>query len=264
MSLIKCPECGEQISDKAEKCIHCGCPVSNVKKVDSVTNEKKQVLIQKKKNSALGIVSFIMSLTCCFSFIGAILGIIDLCVYKDKKHDLAISAIIIGICLPIVVGIFTPAVDKYLDNEKTTTESTTESAVDTSAKEESKTESEDVFELGETYDNNGLQITISDLQDYNYEYADDEDTKYISVQCDVVNNGENAVYFNPYEFNCYADNKACDQSIIMSDSMSASTLSTGKTTEGRMIFEIPKESKSVILEYKPNIFLDKIITFVIQ
>ena len=27
MALIKCMECGREISDKAEKCIHCGCPI---------------------------------------------------------------------------------------------------------------------------------------------------------------------------------------------------------------------------------------------
>lgn len=27
MSLIKCPECGKEISDRAESCIHCGCPI---------------------------------------------------------------------------------------------------------------------------------------------------------------------------------------------------------------------------------------------
>lgn len=28
MALIKCPECGKEISDKAKKCIHCGCPIA--------------------------------------------------------------------------------------------------------------------------------------------------------------------------------------------------------------------------------------------
>ncbi|MBD5511793.1 MAG: zinc ribbon domain-containing protein [Lachnospiraceae bacterium] len=33
MALIKCPECGAEISDKADKCIKCGCPLKfNVKK----------------------------------------------------------------------------------------------------------------------------------------------------------------------------------------------------------------------------------------
>lgn len=27
MALIKCPECGREVSDKASACIHCGCPL---------------------------------------------------------------------------------------------------------------------------------------------------------------------------------------------------------------------------------------------
>lgn len=30
MALIKCPECGREISDKAKSCIHCGCPLSDI------------------------------------------------------------------------------------------------------------------------------------------------------------------------------------------------------------------------------------------
>ena len=29
MALIKCPECGQEISDKSDKCIHCGFPLRN-------------------------------------------------------------------------------------------------------------------------------------------------------------------------------------------------------------------------------------------
>ncbi|MCD8398666.1 MAG: zinc ribbon domain-containing protein, partial [Lachnospiraceae bacterium] len=28
MALIRCPECGGQVSDKAAACIHCGCPLN--------------------------------------------------------------------------------------------------------------------------------------------------------------------------------------------------------------------------------------------
>ena len=31
MALIKCPECGKEISDKSEKCIHCGYPLQSEK-----------------------------------------------------------------------------------------------------------------------------------------------------------------------------------------------------------------------------------------
>ena len=30
MAMIKCPECGAEISDKATSCIKCGCPISGV------------------------------------------------------------------------------------------------------------------------------------------------------------------------------------------------------------------------------------------
>lgn len=30
MALIRCPECGKEISDKASNCINCGCPLSEV------------------------------------------------------------------------------------------------------------------------------------------------------------------------------------------------------------------------------------------
>lgn len=30
MALIRCPECGKEISDKSSECIHCGFPVADM------------------------------------------------------------------------------------------------------------------------------------------------------------------------------------------------------------------------------------------
>lgn len=38
MAMIKCPECGQEISDKAKKCVHCGVRVKK-------RNTKKLVII---------------------------------------------------------------------------------------------------------------------------------------------------------------------------------------------------------------------------
>lgn len=52
MALIKCPECGKEISDKAEKCIHCGYPLKN----KTIINKKEYdfsyelELVLKNKN----------------------------------------------------------------------------------------------------------------------------------------------------------------------------------------------------------------------
>lgn len=33
MAMIKCPECGKEVSDKAEVCVNCGCPISKASNV---------------------------------------------------------------------------------------------------------------------------------------------------------------------------------------------------------------------------------------
>ena len=38
MALIKCPECGKEISDKANVCIHCGFPLNEQKEDVSITD----------------------------------------------------------------------------------------------------------------------------------------------------------------------------------------------------------------------------------
>ena len=42
MALIKCPECGKEISDQSSTCIHCGFPLQN--KNECIVNGKKQDL----------------------------------------------------------------------------------------------------------------------------------------------------------------------------------------------------------------------------
>lgn len=59
MALIKCPECGHEISDRAESCPHCGCPVQ---KNQSITKKKvlqsqiiSEDIVKKKKRKMFSI-----------------------------------------------------------------------------------------------------------------------------------------------------------------------------------------------------------------
>lgn len=45
MALIKCPECGKEISDKAVSCLHCGYPLASI-----LQEENKTVLPQEKSS----------------------------------------------------------------------------------------------------------------------------------------------------------------------------------------------------------------------
>ena len=45
MALIVCPECGKEVSDKSEVCIHCGYPLINTKcNINGVIYDFKDVL----------------------------------------------------------------------------------------------------------------------------------------------------------------------------------------------------------------------------
>ena len=80
MALIKCSECGKEISDKAEVCLHCGNPIQKTIKYENqkpydelTTQEKKQVSLERGKNEGFPIIITIiilfMFLICIFDFI---------------------------------------------------------------------------------------------------------------------------------------------------------------------------------------------------
>lgn len=47
MALIKCPECGKEISDKAQKCIHCGYPLKSEQLDINITSDED---VKKHRN----------------------------------------------------------------------------------------------------------------------------------------------------------------------------------------------------------------------
>ncbi len=67
MALIKCPECGREISDKAVACIHCGFPLEELKKENtlkkenavSVSDNKYSVKITDYKGSKVKVISIL-------------------------------------------------------------------------------------------------------------------------------------------------------------------------------------------------------------
>lgn len=86
MALIKCLECGKEISNKAETCPHCGCPVSELASVNSLLSESvvNSTTTEKKPK-------------------------------KKIKTWLLISAIVLVIAIVAIVIIFLPS--KYKWNE---------------------------------------------------------------------------------------------------------------------------------------------------
>lgn len=135
MGLIKCPECGKEISDKADVCIGCGFPIKKhitnqcsyfmnddraivckscgeknnngdiyCKSCGTKLTDSENIMFElvddKKKVSKLSILAVACSFLGKYSYIGAILAFIDICIRKkDKQYKFSYFAI----CASIVV-----------------------------------------------------------------------------------------------------------------------------------------------------------------
>ena len=66
--LIQCPECGKDISDKSDKCIHCGYPLQQTKQNICLVNDKEYDLSFLLDDSLKDIEKLVMfvQLTDCY------------------------------------------------------------------------------------------------------------------------------------------------------------------------------------------------------
>lgn len=92
MALIKCPECGREVSDKAPACPHCGYPFSStVEKDDAQTQDKETIVEEKsiKKKKKNSIVRIIIVLCIIVGGIGGGLyyNKIQTKIKEDKKYN---------------------------------------------------------------------------------------------------------------------------------------------------------------------------------
>lgn len=112
MAMMKCPECGKDISDLASSCPHCGFPIGFESTTTNYSHSKQsnnpyqnaipvntyqqpEKKDNQNKNSTLGILALIFSILGCTFIIGVVLSIIDLCKKDGKKKSCSIAALCI-------------------------------------------------------------------------------------------------------------------------------------------------------------------------
>lgn len=189
MSLIKCPECGKEISDLAGKCPNCAFPIkpnnlpypnmsSDNDPYGNMQQSSSQPIIvkpyePKPKNSKLGIAALVLSILGCTFWLGIILAIIDLCKKDGNKKVCSIVAICVSVFwLILAAGVGGSREDSKTQNTNSTATTSTVSTQNTSASsqkaENNETkESEDNEATTEQQDELGeyIEITSSELID---------------------------------------------------------------------------------------------------
>lgn len=154
MALIKCPECGKDVSENAENCIHCGYPLSKLytNQVDvsetqnTYANNQENAQYKaatytpgKPKKSILGILALVFSLIGCTFIIGLILAIIDLCRKDNRDKGYSFGAIIVCV---IWISLF--AISNIVGSKSETEETTQVESLQDETNDIVKDETEDL------------------------------------------------------------------------------------------------------------------------
>lgn len=105
MALIKCPECGKEISDKAATCPNCGCPSIDKEEAERINDTTKGIVALFL--CGLGFIMAIIINDGILLLIPFILFIISLILgIKCSKKFSIIAVIISGFGVAMVIGNF--------------------------------------------------------------------------------------------------------------------------------------------------------------
>ena len=125
--------------------------------------------------------------------------------------------------------------------------------------------SENAFSVGDIVESKNLNITYLSCENdtsYNEYMAPDEGTHYVTLQFEFENKGDSDAHVSAYEFECYADGKACDQKYFRDDMLS-STLSSGHKAQGSVTFQVPDDAAVVEVEYNSNYWTSSHVIFTV-
>ena len=161
MALIQCPECGKEISDTSNHCIHCGYIMSDNAKVDSKKTNKKMIVI-------IVVLAFIVA------FIAISLLIKDVFIPASKYSEAC--QLLENQQFDEAIDIFTE-LGNYKDSKGKIREAENEKKIieKLKIKEKLKKASEECTSLGTTLSSDGLSLFI-----------DSEDSEDVEALMDIL------------------------------------------------------------------------------
>lgn len=156
------------------------------------------------------------------------------------------------------------------DSDKSTTDTKpkTESVEKENSEKEEKAdetkpeEQNNELTVGSSFEKSGLKITVNesnlDYQDYSDEYgmyAPADGMRYVMVSFTFENGGDSDAYVSIYDFDCYADNTACEQAYLPDDSdFINANLSPGRNISFKTYYSVPINATTIELEYETSIW----------
>ncbi len=292
MALIKCPECGKEISEQAPQCPNCGRPIAiqynqpnmrqalqqntpNMQSYQQVPPNNQTAKDRKKKNSTLSVWAAVLGIFTCTAYIGGILAIIDLIKNKNdgKKHLGSYFALVMCVIVTIIFMSNIGKTDKDSSSVKkageiSTQENVSETTNSSQTQESTSAEEEhsNIFHVGDIVETKDLKITFLSTGVYvsdNQFIQPKDGYEYREFEFKFENISDSDVYVSSMmSWECYADNIKMDQTWLNGDNGLDATLSKGRQAQGKVYFEVPVNAESVEVEYDINFWKSDKIIFV--
>ena len=179
--------------------------------------------------------------------------------------------IIIAVIVLVLIGAMAGGGSENEETKPADTDSQSVETVENSeavqdAVQEEEQEVSNEFSVGDIVETSDLKISYLSAEEYvsDNEFLQPEDGNvYYKMEFEFENIGKSDAYVSSFDFNCYADGYDMAQSYLESMDLDA-TLSAGKKTKGSLVFEVPEDAESVILEYETNFWTEDKIVFVVK
>lgn len=169
----------------------------------------------------------------------------------------------------VVVIIFVAAVSSGGDDDTTASKTgeVTSKGTDTESTENSGKGNDNKFSVGDIVETPDLKISFLSASKYksDNEFIQPKDGNvFYRMEFEFENTSDrDQTISSLMSWGCYADGYAADQSYIGDDEIDA-TLSPGKKIKGAVYYEVPKDSKEILLEYETNFWSEDKIVFVVR
>ena len=182
-----------------------------------------------------------------------------------KKQGGLVKWIIIAVVALVLIGVMAGGGNESEETKPADADSQSAETIEGSeAVQEEEQEKSNEFSVGAIVETSSLKISYLSAEEYvsDNEFLQPEDGNvYYKMEFEFENIGESDAYVSSYDFNCYADGYDMEQNYLEGMDLDA-TLSTGKKTKGSLVFEVPEDAESVILEYETSFWTEDKIIFV--
>lgn len=278
-----CPKCGREFENRSIRCPICKCDLKdmNAGSVEAALEQEREskkqpkdqeiqvVTVQEKKEgvSGLSITALVFSLLGCFSVVGLILGIIDLCVNKERKKVCSVLAVIFGGLW--ITGMTIWAVASSPAKTPTTQKNPTGYISGREAGRNS-TYSKNSFGLLETAKSNDVNVTMTDYEinygsEWNYPSAGNV---FVLAEFEIENNSNSDLAVSSVmSFDAYVDGYSTSLSlgalVENNDSQLDGTVAAGKRMRGWIGYEVPSNWNSLEIHFTADVWSGNKFKFVL-